>query len=110
MAVLAGLAAVDWVVPFAEDTPLALIEALLPDVLVKGGDWKPDQIVGSDVVLEQRRRSSLAAVQTRPLNDRCHRDDQEVGFVSDAASRLFEPGVDELKIGDSQIACGAPQV
>ena len=51
MAVLAGLAAVDWVVPFAEDTPQLLIEALLPDVLVKGGDWKPDQIVGSDVVL-----------------------------------------------------------
>ncbi len=51
MAVLAGLAAVDWVVPFAEDTPLALIEALVPDVLVKGGDWKPEQIVGSDIVL-----------------------------------------------------------
>ena len=51
MAVLAGLAAVDWVVPFAEDTPLELIEALLPDVLVKGGDWKPEEIVGSDVVL-----------------------------------------------------------
>lgn len=52
MAVLAGLAAVDWVAPFADDTPLALIEALLPDVLVKGGDWRPDQIVGSDVVLQ----------------------------------------------------------
>jgi D-beta-D-heptose 7-phosphate kinase/D-beta-D-heptose 1-phosphate adenosyltransferase len=51
MAVLAGLAAVDWVVPFAADTPLALIEALLPDVLVKGGDWKPEEIVGSEVVL-----------------------------------------------------------
>src|SRR5690606_17045392 len=37
MAVLAGLAAVDWVVPFAEDTPAALIGTLLPDVLVKGG-------------------------------------------------------------------------
>ena len=51
MAVLAGLAAVDWVVSFAEDTPLELIQALVPDVLVKGGDWKPADIVGSDVVL-----------------------------------------------------------
>ena len=51
MAVLAGLAAVDWVVAFAEDTPLVVIEALQPDVLVKGGDWKPEQIVGSEVVL-----------------------------------------------------------
>jgi D-beta-D-heptose 7-phosphate kinase/D-beta-D-heptose 1-phosphate adenosyltransferase len=51
MAVLAGLAAVDWVVSFADDTPLALIETLLPDVLVKGGDWQPEQIVGSDSVL-----------------------------------------------------------
>jgi len=53
MAVLAGLAAVDWVVPFSGDTPLALIEAIVPDVLVKGGDWKPEEIVGSDVVLRQ---------------------------------------------------------
>ena len=51
MAVLAGLAAVDWVVPFSEDTPAALIEKLQPDVLVKGGDWKVDQIAGADWVL-----------------------------------------------------------
>jgi D-beta-D-heptose 7-phosphate kinase/D-beta-D-heptose 1-phosphate adenosyltransferase len=51
MAVLAGLAAVDWVVPFSEDTPAALIAALKPDILVKGGDWRVDQIAGADVVL-----------------------------------------------------------
>jgi phosphoheptose isomerase len=50
MAVLAGLGAVDYVLPFAEDTPLRLIEALQPDVLVKGGDWAPDAIVGADGV------------------------------------------------------------
>jgi D-beta-D-heptose 7-phosphate kinase/D-beta-D-heptose 1-phosphate adenosyltransferase len=50
--VLAGLAAVDWVVPFAEDTPASLIEAVLPDVLVKGGDYKPDEIVGGKEVLQ----------------------------------------------------------
>lgn len=51
MAVLAGLAAVDWVVPFAEDTPAAAVERVLPDVLVKGGDWRPEDIAGGDTVL-----------------------------------------------------------
>lgn len=50
MAVLAGLAAVDWVVPFSEETPAGLIERIVPDVLVKGGDWPADQIVGADTV------------------------------------------------------------
>jgi len=51
MAVLAGLAAVDWVVPFADDTPAAIIERVLPHILVKGGDWKPEQIAGGAAVL-----------------------------------------------------------
>lgn len=44
--VLAALACVDWVVSFRESTPAALIRALRPDVLAKGGDWKLDEIVG----------------------------------------------------------------
>ena len=48
--VLAGLAAVDCVVLFDEDTPLVLMQALAPDVLVKGADWAPDAIVGREVV------------------------------------------------------------
>ena len=52
MSVLAGLAAVDWVVPFSEDTPERLISSLLPDVLVKGGDYKVDEIAGSISVLD----------------------------------------------------------
>jgi D-beta-D-heptose 7-phosphate kinase/D-beta-D-heptose 1-phosphate adenosyltransferase len=48
--VLAGLAAVDSVVLFAEDTPLELIQALAPDVLVKGADYPRDRIVGADWV------------------------------------------------------------
>jgi len=48
---LASLACVDAVVLFPKDTPLELIELIRPNVLVKGGDWQPDQIVGSDVVL-----------------------------------------------------------
>lgn len=48
--VLAGLACVDAVTPFPEDTPLELIAALLPDVLVKGGDYRPEDVVGGDNV------------------------------------------------------------
>ncbi|HEX9893819.1 MAG TPA: D-glycero-beta-D-manno-heptose 1-phosphate adenylyltransferase [Gemmatimonadales bacterium] len=48
--VLAGLEAVDKVVLFDEDTPLALIEAVHPDVLVKGGDYSRSTIVGADFV------------------------------------------------------------
>ena len=51
MQVLAGLGAVDWVVPFAEDTPQALIETVLPDVLVKGGDYRPADIAGGEAVI-----------------------------------------------------------
>jgi len=48
--VLAGLAAVDAVVVFDEDTPLELVSTILPDVIVKGGDYAPDTVVGADVV------------------------------------------------------------
>lgn len=51
--IMAALAFVDLVVVFNEETPLELIEMVSPDVLVKGGDWKPEQIVGSDHVLSQ---------------------------------------------------------
>ncbi len=48
--VLEGLAAVDWVVPFSEDTPEALLAEIRPDVLVKGGDYAVDEVVGADLV------------------------------------------------------------
>ncbi len=47
---LAALAAVDAVVVFDEDTPQAVVEAIQPDVLVKGADWAADAIVGREVV------------------------------------------------------------
>lgn len=50
MAVLAGLGAVDWVVSFAEDTPERLLSEVRPDVLVKGGDYGVEQVVGADIV------------------------------------------------------------
>ncbi|OUS31986.1 bifunctional heptose 7-phosphate kinase/heptose 1-phosphate adenyltransferase [Thalassotalea sp. 42_200_T64] len=52
MAVLAGLGAVDWVVDFSEDTPQRLIANLLPNTLVKGGDYKVEDIAGGKEVIE----------------------------------------------------------
>ncbi len=49
--VMAALEAVDYVTIFEELTPLALIETLKPDVLIKGGDWEEEKIVGRDAVL-----------------------------------------------------------
>lgn len=49
--VMENLKAVDFVALFEEDTPLNLIKSIMPNVLVKGGDWKPEQIVGSTEVL-----------------------------------------------------------
>lgn len=51
LAVLSALACVDWVVPFAEDTPAELICQLRPDILVKGGDYRGRPIAGSECVL-----------------------------------------------------------
>tara|TARA_B100000925_G_scaffold281863_1_gene254097 strand:+ start:3049 stop:3465 length:417 start_codon:yes stop_codon:yes gene_type:complete len=49
---LENIKAVDEVIIFEEDTPLNLIKRIEPDVLVKGGDWSLDQIVGGDFVIE----------------------------------------------------------
>ncbi len=49
-ALMAGLKPVDYVTSFSEDTPAKIIRRLRPDVLVKGGDWAPDSIVGREVV------------------------------------------------------------
>jgi len=51
MAVLAGLGAVDWVVDFSEDTPQRIIANILPDTLVKGGDYKVEDIAGGTEVM-----------------------------------------------------------
>lgn len=61
-AVVAGLRSVDHVVIFAEDTPLRVIGLLVPDVLVKGGDYTRDTVVGADVV-----ESAGGSVVTIPL-------------------------------------------
>jgi D-glycero-beta-D-manno-heptose 1-phosphate adenylyltransferase len=62
--VLAALASVDYVVIFPETDPLNLITALQPDVLVKGGDWPIDRIIGRDVV--ERRGGTVKTIPLVP--------------------------------------------
>jgi rfaE bifunctional protein nucleotidyltransferase chain/domain len=52
LALLAALQSVDLVIPFDTDTPLKLIQAIQPDILVKGGDWPIAEIVGAEEVIE----------------------------------------------------------
>jgi len=61
--VLAALEAVDAVVVFEEDTPLELVRAVQPDVIVKGGDYAPDTIVGADVVWARGGRVVVVPLQ-----------------------------------------------
>jgi rfaE bifunctional protein nucleotidyltransferase chain/domain len=75
---LAALAAVDHVIVFPEDTPLGLVEALAPDVLVKGADWAADDIVGRESVLARggrvERIELVPGASTTDLIRRIRRD------------------------------------
>lgn len=62
--VLAGLASVDAVTLFAEDTPLELVSALRPDVLVKGGDYAPEDVVGRHEVEAEGGRVEIVPFVT----------------------------------------------
>ncbi|MGH6953245.1 MAG: D-glycero-beta-D-manno-heptose 1-phosphate adenylyltransferase, partial [Alphaproteobacteria bacterium] len=66
LAVLAGLRSVDWVVPFPEDTPERLICRVRPEILVKGGDYPPEEIAGHGCVTDGGGR-----VVTLPLVAGC---------------------------------------
>lgn len=65
--VVAGLDMVDYVTLFNEDTPYDLIKFLMPDVLVKGGDWKKEDIVGSDIVPETYSLPYIKGVSTTEI-------------------------------------------
>ena len=75
--VLAALGCIDWVVLFGQTTPLALIRALRPDVLAKGGDWALDEIVGRQDVEgwggRVVRLRQVAGVRTTALLERARR-------------------------------------
>ena len=80
MTVLAGLGVVDWVIPFSDETPERLLRLLKPDLLVKGGDYNINQVVGADIVrsyggevrimnhnIRTSSTSILNQLQTEPL-------------------------------------------
>jgi rfaE bifunctional protein nucleotidyltransferase chain/domain len=68
--VLASLEMVDYVVLFDEETPYALIRLIQPDILVKGGDWKKEEIVGSDIAKETYSLPYVEGVSTTGLIER----------------------------------------
>ena len=67
--VLAGLQDVDFVTIFDDATPLALIEAIRPDVLVKGADYRKEEVVGADFVESLRRPRPPGRAARRVLDD-----------------------------------------
>jgi rfaE bifunctional protein nucleotidyltransferase chain/domain len=71
--VVACLAMVDYVTLFSEDTPLELIEFLRPDVLAKGGDWKKEEIVGSEIVPETYSLPYIHGVSTTEIIEKITR-------------------------------------
>jgi rfaE bifunctional protein nucleotidyltransferase chain/domain len=71
--VLSALEMVDYVTVFEEDTPYELIRLLAPDVLVKGGDWAPGDIVGSDLVPETYSLPYLEGISTSAIIERIRR-------------------------------------
>jgi len=71
--VIASLEMVDLVTLFDEDTPYELISFLRPDVLVKGGDWGVEEIVGSDIVAETHSLPYIRGVSTTEIIERIRR-------------------------------------
>ncbi len=80
--VMAGLECVSYVTFFDEETPRTLIEQILPDVLVKGGDWPVEKIVGSDLVLARQ-----GIVRSIPLVP----DSSTTGLIDRILSRYTSP-------------------
>ena len=68
--VLSSLDMVDYVALFDEDTPYELIKFLKPDILVKGGDWKKEDIVGSDIAKETHSLPYIEGVSTSEIVER----------------------------------------
>lgn len=79
MAVLAALQCVDWVVPFGEDTPERLICRVGPNILAKGGDYRPEQVAGHDCVTAGGGKVVILAYReghsTTNIIEQCRKDD-----------------------------------
>ena len=72
--ILVSLDMVDYVVLFDEDTPYDLIKLVKPDVLVKGGDWKKEDIVGSDIAKETLSLPYIKGISTTEIINRIKLD------------------------------------
>ncbi len=68
--VLSSLEIIDYITIFDEETPYELIEFLQPDILVKGGDWKEEDIIGSDIVKETHSLPYIEGVSTSEIINR----------------------------------------
>ena len=68
--VVAALEMVDYVTLFDEDTPYEIIRRLRPDVLVKGGDWRKEDIVGSDLVPETHSLPYVEGISTTAIMEK----------------------------------------
>jgi D-beta-D-heptose 7-phosphate kinase/D-beta-D-heptose 1-phosphate adenosyltransferase len=73
--VLAALEAVDFITLFNEDTPFNLIGEIQPDVLVKGADWKVEDIVGNDIVREVRTIPFVEGISTSGIMEKIKKCD-----------------------------------
>ena len=82
--IVANIAPVDYACLFTEDTPLEIISALVPDVLVKGADWEVDDIVGKDVV--ERSGGTVTAIEVVP-------DHSSSGLIARILERFSPSGV-----------------
>jgi rfaE bifunctional protein nucleotidyltransferase chain/domain len=71
--VLSSLEMVDYVVLFDEETPYDLIKSIRPDILVKGGDWKKEEIVGSDIAGETYSLPYVEGASTSVIIERIKR-------------------------------------
>ena len=70
---LSSLEMVDYVTLFDEETPYELIKSLQPDILVKGGDWKKEDIVGSDIAKETYSLPYIKGISTTKIIERIKR-------------------------------------
>jgi D-beta-D-heptose 7-phosphate kinase/D-beta-D-heptose 1-phosphate adenosyltransferase len=87
-ALLAALAAVDWVIVFPEDTPGELIRSLHPHVLVKGGDYRAEDVVGADCVTAEGGRVVIVPLTPDRSSTALRR---RAGHSNDASSGGFTP-------------------
>ena len=102
--VLAALAAVDLVVLFEEDTPLALIRRVRPKVLIKGADYRPDQVIGREVVEADGGEVILVDLvpghSTSDIVERSRREDTPPEAIANKmAEEIIAAGPEALKRG-----------